>query len=107
MFQLTRFSHNTVFFRNQNARYAGTRCTLPLSMYFIYVQLNFSWLSYMSGCNLSMYLRRWNIAQLKDVKCSKFPPKFVGHHTRGVFRTFELRVVTVIDCPKIAGAKGL
>ena len=21
-----RFSHNTVFFRNQNARYAGTRC---------------------------------------------------------------------------------
>ena len=27
MFQLTRFSHNTVFFRNQNARYAGTRCT--------------------------------------------------------------------------------
>ena len=26
MFQLTRFSHNTVFFRNQNARYAGTRC---------------------------------------------------------------------------------
>ena len=27
MFQLTRFSHNTVFFRNQNARYAGTRCS--------------------------------------------------------------------------------
>ena len=27
VFQLTRFSHNTVFFRNQNARYAGTRCT--------------------------------------------------------------------------------
>ena len=26
MFQLTRFLHNTVFFRNQNARYAGTRC---------------------------------------------------------------------------------
>ena len=26
---------------------------------------------------------------------------------RGVFRTFELRVLTVIDCPKIAGAKGL
>ena len=26
MFQLTRFSHNTVFSRNQNARYAGTRC---------------------------------------------------------------------------------
>ena len=26
MFQLTRFSHNTVFFRNKNARYAGTRC---------------------------------------------------------------------------------
>ena len=25
---------------------------------------------------------------------------------RGVFRTFELRVLTVIDCPKIAGAKG-
>ena len=25
--------------------------------------------------------------------------------TRGVFRTFELRVLTVIDCPKIAGAK--
>ena len=27
MFQLTWFSHNTLFFRNQNARYAGTRCT--------------------------------------------------------------------------------
>ena len=26
MFQLTQFLHNTVFFRNQNARYAGTRC---------------------------------------------------------------------------------
>ena len=26
---------------------------------------------------------------------------------RGVFRTFELRVLTVIDCPKIASAKGL
>ena len=25
---------------------------------------------------------------------------------RGVSRTFELRVLTVIDCPKIAGAKG-
>ena len=25
---------------------------------------------------------------------------------RGVFRTFELRLLTVIDCPKIAGAKG-
>ena len=25
---------------------------------------------------------------------------------RGVFRTFELRVLTVIDCPKIAGPKG-
>ena len=25
---------------------------------------------------------------------------------RGVFRTFELRVLTVIDCPKIEGAKG-
>ena len=25
---------------------------------------------------------------------------------RGVFRTFELRVLTIIDCPKIAGAKG-
>ena len=25
---------------------------------------------------------------------------------RGVFRTFELRVLTVIECPKIAGAKG-
>ena len=27
--------------------------------------------------------------------------------SRGVFRTSELRVLTVIDCPKIAGAKGL
>ena len=27
MFQLTRFSHSTVFSRNQNARYAGTGCT--------------------------------------------------------------------------------
>ena len=26
------------------------------------------------------------------------------HIYRGVFRTFELRVLTVIDCPKIAGA---
>ena len=26
--------------------------------------------------------------------------------SRGVFRNFELRVLTVIDCPKIAGAKG-
>ena len=26
--------------------------------------------------------------------------------SRGVFKTFELRVLTVIDCPKIAGAKG-
>ena len=25
---------------------------------------------------------------------------------RGVFRTFELRVLIVIDCPKTAGAKG-
>ena len=25
---------------------------------------------------------------------------------RGVCRTFELHVLTVIDCPKIAGAKG-
>ena len=25
----------------------------------------------------------------------------------GVFRTLELRVLTVIDCPNIAGAKGL
>ena len=25
--------------------------------------------------------------------------------TRGVFRTFELLVLTVIDCPKILGAK--
>ena len=31
MFQLTRFSHYTVFFRNQNARYAGTRCILRIS----------------------------------------------------------------------------
>ena len=27
-------------------------------------------------------------------------------YPRGVFRTFELRVPTVIDGPKIAGAKG-
>ena len=27
-------------------------------------------------------------------------------YIRGVFRTFELRVLTVIDCPKIVGAKG-
>ena len=27
MFQLTQFLHNAVFFRNQNARYAGNRCT--------------------------------------------------------------------------------
>ena len=26
---------------------------------------------------------------------------------RGVFMTFELQVLTVIDCPEIAGAKGL
>ena len=31
--------------------------------------------------------------------------KFVSR-CRGVFRTFELRVLTVIDCPKIADAKG-
>ena len=30
----------------------------------------------------------------------------VRGHYRGLFRTFELRVLTVIDCPKIAGAKG-
>ena len=36
-------------------------------------------------------------------------PAFGGNHKicRGVFRTFELRVLTVIDCPKIASAKGL
>ena len=27
-------------------------------------------------------------------------------HSRGVFKTFELRVLTVIHCPKIAGTKG-
>jgi hypothetical protein len=26
--------------------------------------------------------------------------------SRGVFRNFELRVLTVINCPKIVGAKG-
>ena len=26
---------------------------------------------------------------------------------RGVFRTFELRVLTIIDCPKIAGARAV
>ena len=30
-----------------------------------------------------------------------------GHPNRSVFRTFESRVLTVLDCPKIAGAKGL
>ena len=25
-------------------------------------------------------------------------------YSRGVFRTFELRVLTIIDCPNIAGA---
>ena len=30
MFQLTRFSHNTVFFRNQNTRYATTRCSFQI-----------------------------------------------------------------------------
>ena len=33
--------------------------------------------------------------------------QYTSLHNRGVFRTFELRVLTVIDCPKIAGAKGL
>ena len=32
MFQLTRFSHNTVFSRNQNARYAGTRCIMKMGI---------------------------------------------------------------------------
>ena len=31
---------------------------------------------------------------------------FRNGRCRGVFRTFELRVLTIIDCPKIAGAKG-
>ena len=31
---------------------------------------------------------------------------FVMILRQGVFRTFELRVLTVIDCPKIVGAKG-
>ena len=30
----------------------------------------------------------------------------IRHLSRGIFRTFELRVLTVIDFPKIAGAKG-
>ena len=30
-----------------------------------------------------------------------------GMRYRGVFRAFELRVLTIIDCPKIVGAKGL
>ena len=34
MFQLTRFLHNMVFFRNQNACYAGTRCTCQLLFIF-------------------------------------------------------------------------
>ena len=29
-----------------------------------------------------------------------------GHPNRSVFRTFESRVLTVIDCPKIEGVKG-
>ena len=32
--------------------------------------------------------------------------EFWNSTLRGVFRTFELRVLTVIDCPKIADAKG-
>ena len=32
--------------------------------------------------------------------------ELIKDNYRGVFRTFELRVLTVIDCPKIAGAKG-
>ena len=37
MFQLTRFSHSTVFFRNQNARYAGTRCIAFFACFCPYV----------------------------------------------------------------------
>ena len=31
---------------------------------------------------------------------------FCTYLISGVFRTFELRVLTLIDCPKIVGAKG-
>ena len=34
-------------------------------------------------------------------------PRFSTICGRGVSRSFELRVLTVIDCPKIVGAKGL
>ena len=34
MFQLTRFLHNAVFFRNQNAHYVGARCTTLATLSF-------------------------------------------------------------------------
>ena len=56
MFQLTRFSHSTVFFRNQNARYAGTRCTFyfilwAMTLYEIYNVLPLRiWGHFMQQC---------------------------------------------------------
>ena len=40
----------------------------------------------------------------KEQICIKEP--FPVTNFRGVFRTFELRVLIVIDCPKIVGPKG-
>ena len=53
-----------------------------------------------------------NISIFKILHCLKLCPIFVGsvhnfgRSNRSVFRTCELRVLTVIDCPNFAGAKG-
>ena len=46
---------------------------------------------------------QWSQIEIKVA--FEFSYTFIYYY-RGVFRTFELRVLTVIDCPKIAGAKG-
>ena len=43
---------------------------------------------------------------VKVVEITVFPNFLKGMLHRGIFRAFELRVLTVIDFPKIAGAKG-
>ena len=51
----------------------------------------------------------WNQAEIwkKNILLSSsraFSLSTPVEHSRGVFRTFELRVLTVIDCPNITGA---
>ena len=88
MFQLTRFSHNTVFFRNQNARYTGTRCICYCCVFHLGQVLkfgapsrynkgalfkNFEWIGLLSDLILML-------AEKNQSKHSKFDTKFIIRH---------------------------